>query len=161
MTFQLTILSRLESSVEKRRRDTTHLYESWFIHLQDDSYIWDITHSYDIPTEHIFPPRVFFLEKRDTTHAYTWLIHVRHDSYIWNIIYSGFQVTIFSRLDSSVSKKKTMTHHYDTWLIHARHDSYIWDMTHINETWLIQVGHDSIGENDCPWSLDVIVLSKF
>jgi len=134
MTFQLTIFF-------KKKRHTSRLYEAWLIHVRHDSYKWDMNNSYDIPTDHIFPPSVFCLKKKDTTHAYTWLIHVRHNSYVWSILYSGFQLTIFSRLDSSVSKTKNvsspwdMTHLCETRLIHMRHNSYKWDMTHSCGAW--------------------------
>jgi len=119
----------------------THSCATWLIHMSHDSYIWDMTHTYDIPTDHILPPS-FSCEKkrRDTTHTYeTWLIHVRDDSYIW-VMTHPYNIPTDHILSPRVfyrKKKKTydsfiwdMTHSCATWLIHMSHDSYKWDMTH-------------------------------
>ena len=76
-------------------------YENaWLIHMRHDSFIWDMTHSYETWLIHMRHDSFIW----DTTHSYeTWLIHMRHDSFIWD-----------------------MTHSYETWLIHMRHDVIYW-----------------------------------
>jgi len=102
--------------------DMTHSYETWLIHMRHDSFIWDMTHSYE-----------------------TWLIHMRHDSFIWDTTHSSetwlacdlnTYLTVIT-ISFAIIVVKDTDQIYETWLIYMRHDSFIWDMTHSYETRLI------------------------
>jgi len=117
MTYSHITWATCILQIWKRRdaflRGNTHSYMTWLIQILRDSFMCDMTPSYNLLyAGHSCLTRLFM---RDMTNSYvTWLIHMSHDSFIC-----------------------ATTPSYAKWLIHMWHDSFKRNTTHEYVMWLI------------------------